>query len=125
MPLYKLKAALSSTWNAFYFCFRIPIFLTIIFLLYEKQTFYCWARDAAVGVTKRITESDSEVPEVKVCTAASRLMLQILNWDFRYNTSATKASIDVFSSVVRADSSSLKRSECTVVQVNNSYSISA
>ncbi|XP_048236240.1 exportin-4 isoform X1 [Ricinus communis] len=85
------------------------------------KTFYCWARDAAVGVTKKITESDNEVPEVKVCTAGLRLMLQIMNWDFRYNIPATKAGIDVFSPGVRADSSSLKRSECVVVQLGPAW----
>ncbi|KAJ9185793.1 hypothetical protein P3X46_005384 [Hevea brasiliensis] len=80
------------------------------------KTFYCWARDTAVGVTKSITESHSEVPEVKVCTAALRLMLQILNWDFLYKTAGTKTGIDVFSPGIRADSSLSKRSECTLVQ---------
>ncbi|XP_050223404.1 uncharacterized protein LOC126673345 [Mercurialis annua] len=85
------------------------------------KTFYCWAQDAAIGVTKRITESDREIPEVKVCTAGLRLMLQILNWDFRYNTYATKAGIDVYTSAVRADNISLKRSECTVVQLGPAW----
>ncbi|KAF2306990.1 hypothetical protein GH714_023093 [Hevea brasiliensis] len=80
------------------------------------KTFYCWARDTAVGVTKSITESHSEVPEVKVCTAALRLMLQILNWDFLYKTAGTKTGMDVFSPGIRADSSLSKRSECTLVQ---------
>ncbi|KAF2287594.1 hypothetical protein GH714_001443 [Hevea brasiliensis] len=53
------------------------------------QIFCCWARDAAVGVTKSITEPDTE-PVVTVYTAALCLMFQILNWDFRYNTSGKK-----------------------------------
>ncbi|KAJ8760582.1 hypothetical protein K2173_015249 [Erythroxylum novogranatense] len=79
------------------------------------KTFYCWARDAAVSVTNNITQSDVEVPEVKVCTAALRLMLQILNWDFRYKTSGKQNGIDVFARGVRAASSS-RRLECTLVQ---------
>ncbi|KAE8056107.1 hypothetical protein FH972_012903 [Carpinus fangiana] len=39
--------------------------------------------------------------EVKVCNAALRLMLQILNWDFRYNNNSTKTSINVFSAGAR------------------------
>lgn len=54
---------------------------------------------------------------MKVCTAALRLMLQILNWDFHYNTAGTRTGIDVFSAGARTDSSSSKRSECTLVQV--------
>jgi hypothetical protein len=80
--------------------------------------FYCWARDAALCVTNRIIESNSVVPDVKVCNAALRLMLQILNWDFRYNNSM-KASINVFSAGARHDIDSLKRFECTLVQVTS------
>ncbi|KAK0602071.1 hypothetical protein LWI29_030074 [Acer saccharum] len=80
------------------------------------KTFYCWARDAAISVTKRIIESDAAVSEVKVCTAALRLMLQILNWDFRYNTGSTKTSINVFVAGVRPEIAPSKRSECILVQ---------
>ncbi|XP_062143497.1 uncharacterized protein LOC133851185 isoform X2 [Alnus glutinosa] len=80
------------------------------------KMFYCWARDAAICVTNRIIESNSAVPEVKVCNAALRLMLQILNWDFRYNNNSTKTSINVFSAGARHDTDSLKRFECTLVQ---------
>ncbi|XP_022719062.1 exportin-4-like isoform X4 [Durio zibethinus] len=80
------------------------------------KTFYFWARDAALSVTNKIIESDAVIPEVKVCTAALRLMLQILNWEFRHDTNSTKASINVFSAVVRHDNASSKRSECVLVQ---------
>ncbi|XP_062084394.1 uncharacterized protein LOC133790677 isoform X2 [Humulus lupulus] len=77
------------------------------------KTFYCWVRDAALSVTNRIIESGSAVPEVKVCTAAIRLMLQILNWDF--STNSSRAAISAFLVGVRQDDSS-KRSECNLVQ---------
>ncbi|XWS58409.1 hypothetical protein CRYUN_Cryun08bG0031600 [Craigia yunnanensis] len=80
------------------------------------KTFYCWARDAALSVTNKIIESDAAIPEVKVCTAALRLMLQILNWEFRHDTNSTKVSINVFSAGVRHDSASSNRSECVLVQ---------
>jgi len=44
-------------------------------------------------------------------------MLQILNWDFRSNTSDTKLNVNVFSAGVRQDGDSLKKSEYHVVQV--------
>lgn len=87
-----------------------------------NQTFYCWAQDAAASVTSRIIESHSAVPEVKVCTAALRLMLQTLNWDFRYSMNmakGTKPSMDAFNDGVRQDIGSPKRSECVLVQVTN------
>ncbi|XP_022746625.1 exportin-4-like isoform X2 [Durio zibethinus] len=73
------------------------------------KTFYRWARDAALSVTNKIIESDAAIPEVKVCTAALRLMLQILNWEFRHDTNSMKAGINVFSAGVR-------RPECVLVQ---------
>ncbi|KAK3029300.1 hypothetical protein RJ639_040136 [Escallonia herrerae] len=83
------------------------------------KAFYCWAQDAALRVTNRIIGSNSAVPKVRVCSAALRLMLQILNWDFRYNTNAegAKKSIDVFSTGVGQDSNSPKRSDYSLVQV--------
>ncbi|KAJ7978174.1 Exportin-4 [Quillaja saponaria] len=80
------------------------------------KIFYCWAQDAASSVTNRILESDSAVPEVKVCTSALRLMLQILNWDFHYNTNSTKMTVNVFTAGVRVDGDSSGRSECNLVQ---------
>ncbi|TKY61337.1 Exportin-4 protein [Spatholobus suberectus] len=85
------------------------------------KTFYCWTQEAASSVTNRIIESDSAVPEVKVCTAALDLMLQILNWDFRSNTSDTKLNVNVFSAGVRQDGDSLKRSECHLVQPGSDW----
>ncbi|GAB4836093.1 hypothetical protein Ancab_001010 [Ancistrocladus abbreviatus] len=86
------------------------------------KTFYSWAQAAALGVTNRIIESDSAAPEVKVCTAALRLMLQILNWDFRHDSSdGAKTSIDVFSVEVRHDGSLPWRSECILVQPGPSW----
>ncbi|KAH9658947.1 exportin-4 protein [Citrus sinensis] len=80
------------------------------------KTFYCWARDAALSVTKQIIESDAAASEVKACTAALRLLHQILNWDFQFDTSGRKISINVFSAGVRTETSSSKRSECIIVQ---------
>ncbi|XP_029124610.1 exportin-4 [Cajanus cajan] len=85
------------------------------------KTFYRWTQEAASRVTNRIIESDSAVPEVKVCTAALDLMLQILNWDFHSNTSDTKINVNVFSAGVREDGDSSKRSECHLVQPGSDW----
>ncbi|XP_022158370.1 exportin-4 isoform X3 [Momordica charantia] len=79
------------------------------------KTFYCWAKDAAASVTSMIIDSQTEVPEVKVCTAALRLMFQILNWDF-HNTVAAKASINFYFVGVKDHGDSTKRSEYNLVQ---------
>lgn len=62
-------------------------------------------------------ESNSAVPEVNVCSAAMRLMLQILNWDFQHNKNAKggKNGIDVYSAEVRYEGA--RRSDCVLVQV--------
>ncbi|XP_022933418.1 exportin-4 isoform X1 [Cucurbita moschata] len=79
------------------------------------KTFYCWAIDAAVSVTTVIVDSQTEVPEVKVCTAALRLMFQILNWDFR-NAVGAKANISFYFAGVKDHGDSTKRSEYNLVQ---------
>ncbi|KAF3452354.1 hypothetical protein FNV43_RR02787 [Rhamnella rubrinervis] len=84
--------------------------------LNHLKIFYCWARDAALSVTNRITESDSAIPEVKVCTAALRLMLQILNWDFLSSSSGAATSTSIFQIGGRQGSDSPKKSECNLVQ---------
>ncbi|MED6185122.1 hypothetical protein PIB30_053961 [Stylosanthes scabra] len=83
------------------------------------KIFYRWTQEAASGVTNRIVESDSSVPEVKVCTAALDLMLQILNWDFRCNTNDTK--VNVFSAGVRQDGDSPRRSEYHLLQPGSDW----
>ncbi|XP_057550159.1 uncharacterized protein LOC130828285 isoform X1 [Amaranthus tricolor] len=86
------------------------------------KTFYSWARDAAVGVTSRIVESDSEIPEAKVCTFAMHLMLQILNWDFQYSSGdRAKANVDIFAANAGNDTAYSRRSECVPVQPGPSW----
>ncbi|KAI4370235.1 hypothetical protein MLD38_018605 [Melastoma candidum] len=79
------------------------------------KVFYCWTRDAALGVAARIIESDSGTDEVKVCTAALRFMLQIMTWEFRYSSNSVK-NINIFSDAIRPDNTLLNRTECIVVQ---------
>lgn len=69
-------------------------------------------------MSNRIVEADSEVPEVKVCSAALRLMLQILNWDFRGKNSVdnSKRGMDLFQAAMKQESS--RRTECILVQVS-------
>lgn len=84
---------------------------------------------AAFSVSDNIIGANSEIPEVKVCSAALRLMLQILNWDFRGKGAVenTKRGMDVFYDVIRQEGNSLRRAECILVQVsdgnNNVYNV--
>ncbi|KAL0376980.1 UNVERIFIED_CONTAM: Exportin-4, partial [Sesamum calycinum] len=80
------------------------------------KAFYCWVQYAAFNVSDRIIGANSEIPEVKVCSAALRLMLQILNWDFRGKNSIenSKRGMDIFYDGMKQDS--LRRSECILVQ---------
>ncbi|KAI5659953.1 hypothetical protein M9H77_28746 [Catharanthus roseus] len=83
------------------------------------KTFYSWAQDAALSVTNTIIGSDSSIPEGKVCCAALRLMLQILNWEFCCHKNAAevgKRSIAVFADGANNDIYSLKKTECNLVQ---------
>lgn len=88
----------------------------------SSQPFYCWVQDAAFNVSNRIVGTNAAVLESKVCSAALRLMLQILNWDFRGNKSPNESSfkgIDVFCDRVKPESNSIKRTECVLVQVSD------
>ncbi|XP_073158975.1 uncharacterized protein [Henckelia pumila] len=88
------------------------------------KAFYCWVQDAAFIVSNRIVGIDAAVPESKVCSAALRLMLQILNWDFRGNKSTDESSIkgiDVFCDRMKPESDSFKRSECVLVQPGTAW----
>ncbi|CAA0817180.1 Unknown protein, partial [Striga hermonthica] len=82
------------------------------------KAFYRWVQYAAFNASDRIVGADSEIPEVKVCSAALRLMLQILNWDFRVKNAVdnSKRGIDVFSDGMKQENNSLRRSECVLVQ---------
>ncbi|CAI9759869.1 unnamed protein product [Fraxinus pennsylvanica] len=91
---------------------------TSLELDYIKE-FYCWAQDAALNVSHRIIGSDSAIPEAKVCSAALRLMLQILNWDFKGKKNAVESSkrgLDVYCGDIKPESNFLGRSECILVQ---------
>ncbi|XP_011091499.1 exportin-4 isoform X1 [Sesamum indicum] len=82
------------------------------------KAFYCWVQYAAFNVSDRIIGANSEIPEVKVCSAALRLMLQILNWDFRGKNSIenSKRGMDIFYDGMKQENDSLRRSECILVQ---------
>ncbi|XP_047316080.1 exportin-4 isoform X1 [Impatiens glandulifera] len=87
------------------------------------KTFYSWAQDAGLSVSDKIIHSESAVPEVNACSAALLLMVQILNWDFRSNSSADGAKKQFASAfqTARSDNSSPKRSECVIVQPGPSW----
>lgn len=80
------------------------------------QIFYCWTRDTARSIAEKIVEYDPSAREVKVCTAALRLMLQVLNWEFQFNTGSTR-SLNVYSTSTRQDAALTNRTECVLVQV--------
>uniref|UniRef100_A0A1D1XQV5 Exportin-4 n=1 Tax=Anthurium amnicola TaxID=1678845 RepID=A0A1D1XQV5_9ARAE len=76
------------------------------------QRFYRWAQDAALSVTNNIIECSGRLAEERVCSAALRLMFQILNWDFKCSANAADAS----NSRIRHDIALLRKFECTLLQ---------
>ncbi|XP_020259813.1 exportin-4 isoform X1 [Asparagus officinalis] len=83
---------------------------------YLKE-FYCWAQNAALSVTDKILRDSPTVSEDKVCSAALRLMFQILNWNFKqtsYDPSGGK--IYSCSSGISYEASLLKKFERCLVQ---------
>lgn len=83
------------------------------------KTFYTWAQEAAISVSSTIIASGSTTPEGRVCSASLRLMLQILNWDFKCIKSAIgngDRGAAVFSDGCKVDSYSTTKTECNLVQ---------
>lgn len=81
------------------------------------KEFYCWAQDAAFSVTDKVMGLTATISEDKVCSAALRLMFQILNWDFKFNNSLDYSDDKVSStSGIRHEASLLKKFERSLVQ---------
>lgn len=86
-------------------------------LNYLKE-FYCWAQAAALSVTDKIIGCGATVSE-DVCSAALRLMFQILNWNFRQNTNTldnSKNKMKAWSYGIKYDTALLRKFERSLVQ---------
>ncbi|OAY65299.1 Exportin-4, partial [Ananas comosus] len=85
---------------------------------YLKE-FYCWAQAALLSVSNKILEHPTSVPEEKVCSAALRLMFQILNWDFKHTANEPDNShsrINTLTSGIRHDAVMLKKFDHSLVK---------
>ncbi|CAH9110170.1 unnamed protein product [Cuscuta epithymum] len=85
--------------------------------------FFCWAQDAAIGVSGKIVESHSAVPEVKVCTMSLRVMHQILNWDFQKNSmmpNGAQQVMDIPDGIKHATDTP-RTTDCNLVQPGPSW----
>ncbi|KAH7691116.1 Nuclear transport receptor exportin 4 (importin beta superfamily) domain-containing protein [Dioscorea alata] len=86
---------------------------------YLKE-FYVWGQNAAVSFGDKIVGSAATtMSEIKVCSAALRLMCQILNWSFKQAASVSGPSSSkthAFSSGIRHDTLLLKKFERSLVE---------
>nr|CAD1836168.1 unnamed protein product [Ananas comosus var. bracteatus] len=85
---------------------------------YLKE-FYCWAQAALLSVSNKVLEHPTSVPEEKVCSAALRLMFQILNWDFKHAANEPDNShsrINTLTSGIRHDAVMLKKFDHSLVK---------
>ncbi|XP_068654484.1 uncharacterized protein [Aristolochia californica] len=80
------------------------------------QSFYCWAQDAVLSVADKIISLSAIVSEIKACSAALRLMLQILSWDFKCPTSGVAFSKLRIISLGSGASNVLRKTERILVQ---------
>lgn len=86
------------------------------------QRFYSWAQEATFSVAQRTFQGTGM--EVKVCSAALRLMSQILNWDFQGNADRVvggtmiigKNRTNIFSSSMGREIACKKSTEQNLVQ---------
>ena len=82
------------------------------------KDFYFWAQAAVFNTAEKILNSNVTIPEEKSCSAALRLMLQILSWSFKptleHDNSDAKRK-----SGLRSDAINLKKFERSLVKVKS------
>ena len=77
------------------------------------QKFYCWAQEAALGVTGEVLECRGDTSGDRVCSAALRFMFQVLNWEFK----GSSDPLGMSNNKAKQDIALLRKFDLVVVQV--------
>jgi hypothetical protein len=96
-----------STWNVIYCRFDVCFFF---------KEFYCWAQAAVFNTADKIVNSNVTIPEERACSAAVRLMFQILSWNFKHTVEHDNSDAKI-NSGLRNDTINLKKFERSLVKV--------
>uniref|UniRef100_N1R4N4 Exportin-4 n=1 Tax=Aegilops tauschii TaxID=37682 RepID=N1R4N4_AEGTA len=81
----------------------------------ETLDFYCWAQAAVFNTADKILNSNVTIPEEKACSAALRLMLQILSWSFKPTLEHENLDAKIKSGL-RSDAINLRKFERSLVK---------
>ncbi|XBJ24008.1 hypothetical protein VPH35_001982 [Triticum aestivum] len=79
------------------------------------KDFYCWAQAAVFNTADKILNSNVTIPEEKACSAALRLMLQILSWSFKPTLEHENLDAKIKSGL-RSDAINLRKFERSLVK---------
>uniref|UniRef100_A0A0E0EYW7 Exportin-4 n=1 Tax=Oryza meridionalis TaxID=40149 RepID=A0A0E0EYW7_9ORYZ len=85
------------------------------------KDFYCWAQAAVFNTADRILNVNASVAEEKACSAAFRLMFQILSWSFKHNVEHANSEAKI-NSGLRSDAINLKKFERSLVKPGSVWS---
>ena len=81
-----------------------------------SKDFYCWAQSAVFNTADKILNSNGTIPEERACSAALRLMFQILSWNFKHTVEHESSDAKI-NSGLRIDTINLKKFERSLVKV--------
>uniref|UniRef100_J3N3E7 Exportin-4 n=1 Tax=Oryza brachyantha TaxID=4533 RepID=J3N3E7_ORYBR len=85
------------------------------------KDFYCWAQAAVFNIADSILNGEAGVAEEKACSAAFRLMFQILGWNFKHNVEHANSEAKI-NSGLRSDAINLKKFERSLVKPGSMWS---
>jgi hypothetical protein len=92
-------------------------FIAVLMCVSFFKDFYCWAQAAVFNAADKIVNSNITIPEERACSAAVRLMFQILSWNFKHTVEHDNSDTKI-NSGLRSDTINLKKFERSVVKVN-------
>ncbi|PWZ52067.1 Phosphoenolpyruvate carboxylase 1 [Zea mays] len=74
------------------------------------KDFYCWAQAAVFNTADKILNSTVTIPDERACSAALRLMFQILSWNFKHTVEHESSDAKI-NFGLRIDTINLKKFE--------------
>jgi hypothetical protein len=84
------------------------------------KDFYCWAQAAVFNTADKILNSTVTIPDERACSAALRLMFQILSWNFKHTVEHESSDAKI-NFGLRIDTINLKKFERSLVKVYPNY----
>ncbi|ONM05840.1 Exportin-4 [Zea mays] len=79
------------------------------------KDFYCWAQAAVFNTADKILNSTVTIPDERACSAALRLMFQILSWNFKHTVEHESSDAKI-NFGLRIDTINLKKFERSLVK---------